>query len=105
MKTPAADSRAVSDAVVSASLVALAAYLALAEPTPAVSSAVLSLTFFLYLAVLFVGAYARPNGLLVFRGLMAVCLYLSWPRRREMALVYAAMLFVAASVQVFRVLG
>jgi hypothetical protein len=105
MKTPAAEYSAVFDAIVSAFLVALAACLAMAEPTPAISKAALSLSFFLYLAALFVCAYVRPNALLVFRGLMAVCLCFSWPRRREMALVYAAMFCLAASVQVFQGIG
>lgn len=51
-------------------------------------------SFFCYLGAVFLYAYFNPKQMAVFRGIMWICNYLSFPQGRFMAIVYSALFFL-----------
>ena len=93
-----------SDALISILMAALLAFLVLRQPSPELPKEALGGLLMFYLGLLFACAYAAPRRLYVLRALAFLAEHLSYPQRRYMALVYAAVFFGVASYYVVRAL-
>lgn len=51
-------------------------------------------SFFCYLGVTFLYAYFKPKSLMIFRGIIWICTYLSFPKGRFMAIAYSTLFFL-----------
>src|SRR5256885_9505629 len=80
---------AVMDASVSIGLALLVAYLVLREPGTGLTREANGALLMIVLSGLFAGAYWLTERLYIFRALAFVAARLSWPERKQMALVYA----------------
>jgi hypothetical protein len=85
------------DVFVSILLAGLLLYLALVSPSEQLPKEALILLLTFYLGLLFTCAYAFTDRLILFRVLAFVATYVSYPRRKEMAIVYAVIFFAAAA--------
>lgn len=85
------------DIMVSVFLVLVAGYLLWRQPSDSLPKEALGMLLMFYLGLLFACAYAVRERLLLFKALSLVSEYLSYPQRRQMALVYAAVFFAISA--------
>ena len=85
------------DIIVSGLLLVLVFYLVAKEPTPELPMSSIGGLVMSYLGLLFICSYLAPKRLYLFRMLSFASEHLSYPRRREMALVYGVVFFAIAA--------
>ncbi len=93
------------DIVVSSFLVVLGVYLFLKEPTQELPREALGMIAMFYLGLLFGCAYVARERLYVLRVLSLISEYLSYPQRRQMALVYSLLFFAVSAYYAVRLLN
>lgn len=93
------------DVILSTVLAILAIYLFAREPTPELPSDALSMLAMFYLGLLLVCAYFARERLLLFRALSFVAEHLSYPQRREMAIVYSVVFFGVSAYYFVKVIN
>lgn len=99
------DFKTVLDFLASGLLVLLLIHLVLREPTPELPREAIGMLLMFYLGLLFACSYLAPQKLVLFRVLGFVAHYLSYPRRREMALVYSVVFFTIAAFYLVKVVN